>query len=201
VARLDVRYLRVLPLGAREPVPGDPHRLGIYGFGAAAHILAQVATHEGREVYAFTRPGDTESQDFARELGAVWASGSDTVAPELLDAALIFAPDGSLVPTALRGVAKDGTVVCGGIHMSDIPNFPYQDLWHERSVRSVANLTRTDAEEFLTLAPTVPVKTRTTEYPLTHANEALEDLRRGRVTGAAVLVPTRAGAPVPSPRD
>ncbi len=168
---------------------GDAQRLGIYGFGAAAHIITQVAKHQGREVYAFTRAGDTTSQDFARELGAVWAGGSDMPAPETLDAALIFAPDGSLVPTALRAVAKGGTVVCGGIHMSDIPSFPYRDLWHEHVVRSVANLTRRDAEEFLALAPQVPVVTHTTTYALVDANAALDDLRHGRINGAAVLVP------------
>ncbi|MCJ7436280.1 MAG: zinc-dependent alcohol dehydrogenase family protein [Acidimicrobiia bacterium] len=168
---------------------GDAARVGIYGFGAAAHIIAQVAAHEGREIYAFTRPGDTASQDFAREIGAVWAGGSDTAPPNPLGAALIFAPDGSLVTTALRTLEKGGTVVCGGIHMSDIPGFPYRDLWEERVIRSVANLTRRDAEEFLAVAPRVPVLTRTTPYPLTDANAALDDLRHGRIEGAAVLVP------------
>jgi len=163
--------------------------VGIYGFGAAAHIIAQVAVHEGREVYAFTRPGDTTSQDFARELGAVWAGGSDTAPPDPLGAALIFAPDGSLVPTALRALEKGGTVVCGGIHMSDIPAFPYRDLWEERVIRSVANLTRRDAEEFLIIAPQVPVLTRTTTYLLADVNAALDDLRHGRLEGAAVVVP------------
>jgi len=168
---------------------GDAARVGIFGFGAAAHIIAQVAVHEGREIYAFTRPGDTASQDFARELGAVWAGGSDTPPPDPLGAALIFAPDGSLVPTALRTLEKGGTVVCGGIHMSDIPSFPYRDLWEERVIRSVANLTRRDAEEFLAIAPQVPVLTRTTPYPLTDINTALDDLRHGRIEGAAVVVP------------
>jgi propanol-preferring alcohol dehydrogenase len=168
---------------------GDAARVGIYGFGAAAHIIAQVAAHEGREIYAFTRPGDTASQDFARELGVVWAGGSDTAPPNPLGAALIFAPDGSLVTTALRTLEKGGTVVCGGIHMSDIPGFPYRDLWEERVIRSVANLTRRDAEEFLAVAPRVPVLTRTTPYPLTDANAALDDLRHGCIEGAAVLVP------------
>jgi propanol-preferring alcohol dehydrogenase len=168
---------------------GDPKRLGIYGFGAAAHIVAQVARHEGREVYAFTRPDDATGARFARELGAVWAGSSLEKPPEPLDAALIFAPVGGLVPLALRAVAKGGTVVCGGIHMSDIPSFPYADLWGERGLRSVANLTRQDAIDFLALAPRVPVKTRTTLYPLSKANEALDDLRHGRFEGAAVLVP------------
>jgi alcohol dehydrogenase, propanol-preferring len=168
---------------------GDAHRLGLYGFGAAAHIIAQVAVHEGREVYAFTRSGDGASQAFARTLGAVWAGGSDAAPPAALDAALIFAPVGPLVPTALHAVAKGGTVVCAGIHMSDIPGFPYTDLWGERSIRSVANLTRRDAEEFLALAPRVPVKTTVRTYPLDRANEALDDLRAGRVDGAAVLLP------------
>jgi propanol-preferring alcohol dehydrogenase len=166
---------------------GEARRLGLYGFGAAAHILAQVATWQGREVFAFTRPGDDAAQSFARELGAAWAGGSDETAPEELDAAIVFAPDGALVPLALRALARGGTVVCGGIHMSDIPAFPYSDLWQERSVRSVANLTRRDAEEFLALAPRVPVRTRVTTYPLAEANEALADLRAGRFRGAAVL--------------
>jgi alcohol dehydrogenase, propanol-preferring len=171
---------------------GDARRLGIYGFGAAAHIVAQVAIYEGREIYAFTRPGDDPSQAFARSLGAVWAGGSDAAPPAALDAALIFAPVGPLVPLALRALAKGGVVVCAGIHMSDIPGFPYADLWGERSIRSVANLTRRDAEEFLALAPRVPVKTTTRVYPLARANDALDDLRAGRLEGAAVLVP-RAG--------
>ncbi|HUB36476.1 MAG TPA: zinc-dependent alcohol dehydrogenase family protein [Solirubrobacteraceae bacterium] len=168
---------------------GEATRLGLYGFGAAAHILAQVARHQGREVYAFTRPGDEPSQAFARELGAVWAGDSDRLPPRALHAAIVFAPDGSLVPAALRAVAPGGTVVCGGIHMSDIPSFPYEDLWRERVVRSVANLTRADATEFLALAPEVPVRTSVTTYPLAAANEALADLRAGRFEGAAVLVP------------
>jgi propanol-preferring alcohol dehydrogenase len=165
----------------------DAHRLGLYGFGAAAHILAQVAAWQGREVFAFTRPGDDAAQRFALGLGAVWAGGSEQSPPEELDAAIVFAPDGALVPRALRALARGGTVVCGGIHMSDIPSFPYSDLWEERSVRSVANLTRCDAEEFLALAPRVPVRTQVTTYPLERANEALADLRAGRFTGAAVL--------------
>jgi propanol-preferring alcohol dehydrogenase len=168
---------------------GDAARIGIYGFGAAAHIIAQVARHEGREVFAFTRPGDTAAQGFARDVGAAWSGGSDEAAPEPLGAALIFAPDGALVPVALRALEKGGTVVCGGIHMSDIPAFPYADLWEERVIRSVANLTRQDAEEFLTLAPKVPVVTHTTAYALAAANEAIDDIRHGRVEGAAVLVP------------
>ncbi|MGO9672668.1 MAG: zinc-dependent alcohol dehydrogenase family protein [Methylocella sp.] len=168
---------------------GEGRRLGIYGFGAAAHIIAQVARHLGWEIYAFTRPGDATAEAFARECGAVWAGGSLTSPPEPLDAALIFAPVGALVPTALHALEKGGTVVCGGIHMSDIPAFPYADLWEERMIRSVANLTRRDAEEFLALAPKVPVRTRAIAYPLERANEALEDLRCGRISGAAVLVP------------
>jgi propanol-preferring alcohol dehydrogenase len=170
---------------------GDAERIGLYGFGAAAHIIAQVARHEGREIYAFTRPGDTASQEFARGLGAAWVGGSDVTPPNPLDAALIFAPDGSLVPAALRMLEKGGTVVCGGIHMSDIPGFAYRDLWQERILRSVANLTRRDAEEFLALAPQVPITTHTTAYPLVDANAALDDLRHGRIDGAAVLVPAR----------
>jgi len=168
---------------------GDAEHLGIYGFGAAAHIVAQVARHEGRRVYAFTRPGDDAAQKFAEELGAVWIGGSDETPPEELDAAIIFAPVGGLVPTALRATAKGGTVVCGGIHMSDIPSFPYSILWGERVVRSVANLTREDARRFLALAPEVPVETHTEAFPLAEANEALARLREGRLTGAAVLVP------------
>ncbi len=168
---------------------GDAHRLGIYGFGAAAHILAQVARYQGREVYAFTRPGDTHAQDFARRLGAVWAGGSDEPTPQELDAAIIFAPVGPLVPLALKAVRKGGVVVCGGIHMSDIPSFPYSILWGERVIRSVANLTRADAEEFLALAPKVPVETTVETFPLVQANEALARLREGRLTGAAVLIP------------
>ncbi|HEX4690556.1 MAG TPA: zinc-dependent alcohol dehydrogenase family protein [Solirubrobacteraceae bacterium] len=166
---------------------GDAHRLGLYGFGASAHILAQVAAWQGREVYAFTRPGDERAQAFARELGATWAGGSGDTPPEPLDAAIVFAPDGALVPEALRVLAPGGVVVCSGIHMSDIPSFPYELLWHERQVRSVANLTRADGVEFLALAPQVPVRTRVTTYPLEAANEALADLRAGRFSGAAVL--------------
>jgi alcohol dehydrogenase, propanol-preferring len=168
---------------------GEAHRIGLYGFGASAHILAQVCSAQDREVYAFTRPDDDAAQSFARELGAVWAGGSDQRPPQPLDAAIIFAPVGSLVPLALAAVAPGGTVVCGGIHMSEIPSFPYSALWQERVVRSVANLTRADAREFLALAPQVPVHTRVTRYPLEQANEALADLRVGRFTGAAVLVP------------
>ncbi len=174
---------------------GDARRLGLYGFGAAAHIVAQVARHQGREVFAFTRTGDAAAQDFARRLGAVWAGGSDEMPPERLDAALIFAPVGVLVPAALRATAPGGTVVCGGIHMSDIPAFPYELLWKERSVRSVANLTRQDAEEFLALAPQVPVVTETHSFPLEQANGALLGLRQGAFTGAAVLVPGEAATP------
>jgi alcohol dehydrogenase, propanol-preferring len=168
---------------------GEARRLGIYGFGAAAHILVQIARHQGREVYAFTRPGDIAAQDFARGLGAVWAGGSDETPPEKLDAALIFAPVGALVPAALAATRKGGTVVCGGIHMSDVPSFPYSLLWEERVVRSVANLTRRDAEEFLALAPAAGVTTTTQTYPLSDANRALHDLRNGVLQGAAVLVP------------
>jgi alcohol dehydrogenase, propanol-preferring len=168
---------------------GEARRLGIYGFGAAAHIVAQVARYQGREVYAFTRNGDTEAQDFSRSLGAAWAGGSGEAPPHDLDAAIIFAPVGALVPVALQAVAKGGVVVCAGIHMSDIPSFPYNILWHERTVRSVANLTRRDGDEFLTLAPRVPVRTETHEYPLAEANQALDDLRAGRFSGAAVLAP------------
>ena len=167
---------------------GDGHRLGFFGFGAAAHILIQVARFEGREVYAFTRPGDTNSQAFAKKLGAVWAKGSDQVPDEPLDAAIIFAPVGDLVPAALKSVAKGGIVVCAGIHMSDIPSFPYSILWEERVLRSVANLTRRDGEEFLALAPMVPVKTEVHPYPLEKAGDALDDLRAGRFDGAAVIV-------------
>lgn len=166
---------------------GDAARLGLYGFGAAAHIIAQVAVFQGREVFAFTKPGDTAGQGFARDLGAVWAGASDAAPPELLDAAIIFAPVGALVPAALRAVVKGGTVVCAGIHMSDIPAFPYDILWGERVVRSVANLTREDGEEFFSVAPSVPVRTQVQGYRLGDANRALEDLRDGRVHGAAVL--------------
>ncbi|HEV3071339.1 MAG TPA: zinc-dependent alcohol dehydrogenase family protein [Solirubrobacteraceae bacterium] len=168
---------------------GDAKRLGLYGFGAAAHIIAQVAKWQGREVYAVTRPGDSATQSFALELGATWAGGSDELLPTELEAAIIFAPDGALIPKALRALTPGGTVVCGGIHMSEIPSFPYELLWQERSIRSVANLTRADATEFLKIAPEVPVKTHVTTYPLAEANEALADLRAGRFTGAAVLVP------------
>lgn len=168
---------------------GDGRRLGIYGFGAAAHIVTQVARHQGREIYAFTRPGDEAAQRFAVDMGAVWAGPSDKRAPVELDAAIIFAPAGALVPAALAAVARGGIVVCGGIHMSDIPSFAYSLLWGERVVRSVANLTRRDGEEFLALAPKVPVRTQVETLPLNEANKALERLRQGRIHGAAVLVP------------
>jgi propanol-preferring alcohol dehydrogenase len=168
---------------------GNAHRVGFYGFGDAAHILTQICIWQGREVYAFTRPGDEQAQDFARELGAVWADSSEEPPPHQLDAAIIFAPVGALVPRALRAVVPAGTVVCGGIHMSDIPAFPYDALWQERVLRSVANLTRRDGEELLELAPRAGVKTRVSAYPLERANDALADLRAGRFTGAAVLVP------------
>jgi propanol-preferring alcohol dehydrogenase len=166
---------------------GDAQRLGFYGFGAAAHLLIQVARHQGREVYAFTRAGDRESQDFARGLGATWAGSAEDPAPVELDAALLFAPVGELVPRALRAVRKGGTVVCAGIHMSDIPSFPYSILWGERVLCSVANLTRRDGEEFLSLAPRIPIHSRTREYPLRDTNQALDDLRAGRLQGAAVI--------------
>jgi propanol-preferring alcohol dehydrogenase len=166
---------------------GDAARLGIYGFGAAAHIVTQVARHEGRSVFAFTRPGDVAGQASARALGAAWAGGSDEMAPDELDAALLFAPVGALVPSALRGVAKGGTVVCAGIHMSDIPRFPYAILWGERRVVSVANLTRRDGREFIALAQQVPVRTRIASYPLERADEALAALRDGTLAGTAVL--------------
>jgi propanol-preferring alcohol dehydrogenase len=166
---------------------GDAERLGLYGFGASAHIVAQVARHEGRRVFAFTRPGDEEGQAFARELGAAWAGSSDQRPPEELDAAIIFAPVGELIPLALRALAKGGRVVCAGIHMSDIPSFPYELLWEERELRSVANLTRRDGEEFLALAPQVPVQTVVEVFPLERANEALEGMRSGRIRGSAVL--------------
>jgi len=168
---------------------GPGKRLGLYGFGAAAHIVAQEARHEGREVFAFTRPCDTAAQDFARSLGAVWAGGSDEAPPVRLDAAIIFAPVGALVPAALKAVERGGTVVCAGIHMSDIPSFPYADLWGERVIRSVANLTRQDGLDFLALAPRVPIRTEVETLPLEAANEALKRLREGRVRGALVLVP------------
>jgi propanol-preferring alcohol dehydrogenase len=200
----DERYCFVLPdgYGDLEAAPllcagligyralvaaGDAPRLGLYGFGAAAHLVAQVARSQGRRVFAFTRAGDEAAQQFARALGAEWAGASDTLPPEPLDAAIIFAPAGALVPMALRAVAKGGTVACAGIHMSDIPTFPYDILWGERVLRSVANLTRRDGEEFLALAPRVPVRATIEPYPLERANEALERLRAGRVRGAAVL--------------
>ncbi len=168
---------------------GDAERLGLYGFGSAAHQICQVAVHQGREVYAFTRTGDERTQNFAISLGAVWAGGSDEQPPEQLDAAIIFAPAGPLVPQALRALAPGGTVVCAGIHMTDIPSFPYEILWGERSIRSVANLTRRDGEEFLALAPKVPVRTTVTTYPLERVEEALSDLRAGRFEGTAVILP------------
>ncbi len=167
----------------------EARRLGLYGFGAAAHIVAQVARHGGQQVSAFTRPGDAEAQAFARRLGAQWAGGSDELPPQELDAAILFAPVGALVPTALRAVRRGGTVVCAGIHMSDIPSFPYELLWGERTVVSVANLTRRDGEEFLALAPQVPVVVEVERFPLAQANEALSRLRSGRLQGAAVLLP------------
>jgi len=166
---------------------GEAERLGLYGFGAAAHIVTQVARHQGRRVFAFTSPGDAAAQEFARSLGAVWAGDSLQTPPAPLDAAIIFAPVGPLVPAALRAVVKGGTVVCGGIHMTEIPGFPYDILWGERILRSVANLTRQDAQEFLALAPVVPVRTEVREFPLDAANAALDDLRAGRLRGAAVL--------------
>ncbi|MCW2998024.1 MAG: adh5 [Solirubrobacterales bacterium] len=168
---------------------GDPARVGLYGFGAAAHLVCQVARWEGREVFAITRPGDTEAQSLARDLGATWAGGSDEPPPSELDAALIFAPAGELVPLALRAVAKGGTVVCGGIHMSDIPSLPYELLWGERVLRSVANLTRADGAAFLDLVPRAGVRAAVTAYALERADDALQDLRSGRLTGAAVIVP------------
>ena len=167
---------------------GDGQKLGFYGFGSAAHILCQVAVHDGKQGYAFTRPDDSEGRDFARKSGAVWAGGSDAMPPEQLDAAIIFAPVGDLVPAALKVVRKGGIVVCAGIHMSNIPEFPYEDLWEERVIRSVANLTRKDGEEFLKLAPEIPVKTEVAAYPLEKANEALDDLRNGRFSGSAAIV-------------
>jgi propanol-preferring alcohol dehydrogenase len=176
---------------------GDAERLGLYGFGASAHIVAQVARHQGRRVFAFTRADDTASQAFAREIGAEWAGDAMGPAPEELDAAIVFAPVGALVPAALRALAPGGVVVCAGIHMSDIPSFPYADLWHERAIRSVANLTRDDARELLALAPRVPVRTRVTTYALEDANDALGDLRAGRIDGAAVLVVDEHGPSLP----
>ena len=167
---------------------GDARRLGIYGFGNAAHLIGQIALYQGRELFVFTRPGDKAGQESARRLGAVWAGGSDEMPPEKLDAAIIFAPVGALVPAALRALAKGGIVVCGGIHMSDIPSFPYADLWGERVICSVANLTRRDGEEFLEIAPRVPVKTQTETFPLAEANTALEKFRSGQLKGTAVLV-------------
>ena len=201
----DARYAFALPDGADAAalapllcagligwrsirLAGEGAALGLYGFGAAAHILAQVAVWQGRRVYAFTREGDTAAQQFARSLGARWAGGSNDAPPEPLDAAIIFAPVGALVPAALRAVKKGGRVVCGGIHMSDIPSFPYALLWEERHLLSVANLTRQDAREFLSLAPKAGVRTEVTRYPLARANDALADLRAGRLQGAAVLV-------------
>ncbi|WP_414474177.1 zinc-dependent alcohol dehydrogenase family protein [Microvirga sp. M2] len=179
-------------IGWRSLAAAGPARtIGLYGFGAAAHIVTQVCTWQERRVFAFTRPGDDVSQNFARSLGAVWAGGSDETPPERLDAAIIFAPVGSLVPVALQAVDKGGRVVCGGIHMSDIPQFPYRYLWEERQIRSVANLTRQDAREFLAVAPEARIRTETVPYPLEAANEALADLRAGRFRGAAVLVPDR----------
>ncbi len=169
---------------------GDAHRLGLYGFGAAAHIIAQVAIHQGREVYAFTRPGDREKQAFAERLGAVWAGDSDTMPPRPLDAAILFAPVGALLPLSLRAVQKGGAVVCAGIHMSEIPGFAYRLLWEERTIRSVANLTRRDGREFFEIAPQVPVKTEIETHPLREANEALRRLRGGEIRGAVVLLPT-----------
>jgi propanol-preferring alcohol dehydrogenase len=167
---------------------GDARRLGIYGFGNAAHLIAQIAIYQGREIFAFTRPGDKAGQESVRKLGAAWAGGSDEMPPKKLDAAIIFAPVGALVPAALRALAKGGSVVCGGIHMSDIPSFPYVDLWGERAICSVANLTRRDGEEFLEIAPRVPVRTKTETFPLEEANIALEKFRSGQLSGTAVLL-------------
>jgi len=202
LAVADERFCLPLPAGAGiETAPllcagligfralrmcGDAERVGLYGFGASAHLICQVAAHQGRRVFAITKPGDADKQALARELGAEWAGGADELTEEL-DAAIIFAPVGELVPVALRALAPGGSVVCAGIHMSDIPSFPYEILWGERQVRSVANLTREDGERFLELAPQVPVRARTTVYPLERANEALEDLRAGRLSGSAVL--------------
>lgn len=168
---------------------GDAERLGLYGFGAAAHIVCQIALHQGRDIYAFTRPGDTTAQEFAYRLGVTWAGDSDQLPPEPLDAAIIYAPVGELVPAALKAVDRGGVVVCAGIHMSDIPSFAYRLLWEERRVQSVANLTRQDGEDFLQVLGEVPIRTETQRYPLNEANEALDDLRSGRLQGAAVLVP------------
>lgn len=168
---------------------GNAKRVGLYGFGAAAHIITQVARYQGREIFAFTRPGDLEGQQFAKSLGAAWAAGSETLPPEKLDAAIIFAPIGDLVPQALSALNKGGVVVCAGIHMSDIPSFPYESLWSERSICSVANLTRRDGKEFFLVAPRIPVKTTIQTFPLGEANEALAHLREGKIHGAAVLIP------------
>jgi propanol-preferring alcohol dehydrogenase len=168
---------------------GDAQNLGLYGFGSAAHMICQVAVYQGRTVFAFTRPHDERTQQFARSLGATWAGGSDALPPAQLDAAIIFASAGALVPQALRALSPGGTVVTAGIHMTDIPSFPYEDLWQERSIRSVANLTRTDGEEFIALAPEVPVRTTISTYPLERAEQALADLRAGRFEGSAVIVP------------
>jgi alcohol dehydrogenase, propanol-preferring len=170
-------------------IAGGGNRVGFYGFGASAHLLAQVAAWQGRKIFAFTRDGDSETQDFARSLGCSWAGGSSEAPPEELDAVIIFAPVGALIPTALQHVRKGGRVVCAGIHMSDIPAFPYEQLWGERAIASVANLTRADGREFMEVAARVPVKTRTTEFPLNQASEALDALRSGAIEGAAVLVP------------
>lgn len=167
---------------------GDAGKIGFYGFGAAAHILIQVANFQGKQVYAFTRTGDFQGQQFARDLGAVWAGSADELPPEPLDAAIIFAPVGALIPAALKAVAKGGSVICAGIHMSDIPSFPYQILWEERQIRSVANLTRQDGNEFLALAPQIPIQTQVTAFALSEANEALNALKGGKIEGAAVLV-------------
>ena len=205
----DARYIFKLPIGYSdiEAAPllcagligyrayrmtGEARRVGFYGFGAAAHLVAQVAVHQGREAYAFTSPGDEAAQQLARSLGCVWAGASTEAPPSVLDAAIIFAPVGSLVPEALSRVGPGGTVVCAGIHMSDIPAFPYRYLWEERVLRSVANLTREDAKEFLALAASLPIDVRVQPYPLADANRALADLRAGRVNGAAVLVPSPA---------
>ena len=168
---------------------GDAERIGIYGFGAAAHIVAQLLRYQGKKLFAFTRAGDTAAQDFAGRMGAMWVGGSDTIPPEELDAAIIFAPIGALVPAALRAIRPGGIVICGGIHMSDIPAFPYDILWREKRLVSVANLTRRDAEEFLALAPKVPIRVTTESLPLSQANTALARLREGKLTGAAVLIP------------
>jgi propanol-preferring alcohol dehydrogenase len=202
----DARYVFQLPEGGDDvatapllcagligwrslKIAGDGKKIGFYGFGAAAHIIAQVARWQGRDVYAFTRAGDVAAQAFAQKLGAVWAGSSDDAPPEELDCAIIYAPVGPLVPAALRAVRKGGRVVCAGIHMSDIPSFPYSILWEERELKSVANLTRKDGEEFFAIVPRAGIKTQTVPYPLIRANDALSDLRSGRLQGAAVLVP------------